>query len=101
MTGKEDLFSGKPGLGLSNERELAKICPKEFWEDSPWSAYAMKLFYNGGDIGNWKWKTGDESRQDKQFACFQALLGTFRLSHEDKEAVAGWMLSEMLTEVPE
>ena len=33
--------------------------------------------------------------------CFQGVLGTFGLRHEDKEAVAGWMLSEMLAEVPE
>ena len=40
-----------------------------------------------------------EERQRK-LSCFKSLLGSFDIKHEDKEAVAGWMLSEMLTEVP-
>lgn len=28
------------------------------------------------------------------------LLQTFDIPHEDKESVAGWMLSEMLNEIP-
>jgi hypothetical protein len=39
-------------------------------------------------------------QKNKQFSCFRGLLGSFCLPHEGKEAVAGWMLSEMLTEVP-
>lgn len=96
------LFSGEAGFlgGLSNERELAKACPAEFQQDNPWSDYAMNLFFSGGNIANWKWKSGDDVERRRQLACFKALLGTFDLRHEDKEAVAGWMLSEMLTEVP-
>jgi hypothetical protein len=97
------LFAGKPEMlgGLTNEKELAKKCPKEFQQDNPWSNYAMKLFYNGGNIKNWKWKSDDDGIKEKQFACFYGLLGTFGLRHEDKKAIAGWMLSEMLQEVPE
>lgn len=99
---KEKLFLGEsePLGGLSNEKELAGICPKEFQKNNPWSDYANELFLGGGDICNWKWKTTNEVEKHKQFDCFHSLLGTFGLSHEDKEAVAGWMLSEMLMEIP-
>ena len=57
---KELLFSGgpEPFGGLTNEDELAKACPEEFQQRNPWSDYAMKLFFFGGNIKNWKWKTG-------------------------------------------
>ncbi|MFH1859334.1 MAG: hypothetical protein ABIJ80_03725 [Patescibacteria group bacterium] len=97
------LFAGNPEPlgGLTNEDELAKACPEEFQRDNPWSKYAMRLFYSGGKIKNWEWKVEDKETKNKQFGCFQGLLGTFGLRHEDKTAVAGWMLSEMLVEVPE
>lgn len=97
------LFAGKPQLfgGLSNECELAEACPAEFKRGNPWSSYARRVFFGGANIANWKWKSSDEAERRHQKACFQALLGTFDLKHQDKEAVAGWMLSEMLTEVPE
>ena len=101
---KELLFSGSPEPlgGLTNEDELAKACPEEFKRrGNPWSNYAMKLFYSGGNIKNWKWKTEDKDVKNRQFACFHGLLGTFGIRHEDKTAVAGWMLSEMLAEIPE
>lgn len=96
------LFSGEPrGGGLSNEEALSRVVPEEFKSDNPWSTYAMRIFFLGADISNWKWRAEDEVERRKQRACFTALLGTFSLPHEDKEAVAGWMLSAMLTEVPE
>jgi len=97
------LFSGKPGFfgGLSNEMEIAQACPKEFKTGNPWSDYAMRLFVAGGNIANWKWKSEDEAEQQHQRACFNGLLGTFGVSTQEKGAIAGWMLSEMLTEVPE
>lgn len=99
----DKLFAGKPQLfgGLSNERELAEVCPDEFKSGNVWSSYAMKLFFCGGNIGNWEWKSDDKEICKHQMGCFNGLLGTFDLRHQDKEAVAGWMLSEMLTEVPE
>jgi len=99
----DKLFAGEPQIlgGLSNERELAELCPDEFKNGNAWSSYAMTLFYRGGNIGNWKWKSDDKEICSHQIGCFKGLLGTFDLRHEDREAVAGWMLSEMLTEVPE
>ena len=104
MVTSETLFSGDPGSffgGLFNERDLAEACPDEFRQANDWSTYAMKLFFNSVSIANWKWRSNDKEERRRQHDCFRALLGTFVLSNEDKEAVAGWMLSEMLTEVPE
>ena len=97
------LFAGQPWPlgGLSNERELAKTCPPKFKNGNAWSSYASRVFFGGANIANWKWKSDDEAVRRHQKGCFHGLLGTFDLKHEDKEAVAGWMLSEMLTEVPE
>lgn len=99
----ERLFAGNPKIfgGLTNEDELARLCPKEFQDNNSWSDYAMKLFFRGGNIANWKWKSEETATRRHQRGCFSGLLGTFGLSHGDKTAVAGWMLSEMLSEVPE
>jgi hypothetical protein len=98
----EKLFAGKssPFGGLSNEAELVKECPAEFMKDNKWSSFASKIFFNGAHTENWDWKTTDKDEAIKQFICLRGLLGTFGIKHEDKEAVAGWMLSEMLNEIP-
>ena len=100
----EELFSGEamPLGGLSNEEELVKLCPREFYEPSnPWSTLGMKIFHKGAVISNWKWKSDDLEVKEDQAACLHGLLGTYNIGHHDKRAVAGWMLSEMLSEVPE
>ena len=103
MPTTEILFSGAPSFlgGLSNEEELVKCCPKDFMQRNEWSDYAMQIFFAGGSCKDWKWKFNDEGVRKQQLACFKGLLGTFGIKHEHKEAVAGWMLSEMLTEVPQ
>ena len=95
------LWSGTPGFlgGLSNERTLAKLCPDEFKQDNKWSNAAMKIFFLGGSSKHWKHR--EEAEKKKRIGIFMGLLQTYDLSHEDKAAVAGWMLSEMLTECPE
>lgn len=97
------LFSGKPQVfgGLSNELELEEVCPSEFREENSWSDYASKIFFMGADISKWKWRETDPEERKKKLQCFDGLLGSFGISHEGKEAVAGWMLSVMLEEVPE
>lgn len=99
---EQELFAGEPNFlgGLSNEQELALVCPKKFKEENPWSSYAMKLFYKGGNIANWKWKSDDLAERNTQRNCFEGLLGSWDVRHEDKGSIAGWMLSVMLTEVP-
>lgn len=102
MTTEDHLFSGEPYStgGLSNEDELARICPVEFKNrHNPWVSYASRLFFEGGIISHWKWRSDGEEKEN-QFRIFQSILEGF-MSHSDKEAVAGWMLSRMLFEVPE
>lgn len=100
--GSLKLFSGKPEFlgGLSNEEALVKICPKQFMIDNLWSQYASMIFFGGGSTKEWKWRTEDQAIRNRQLSFLKGLLSTFGIKHEHKEAVAGWMLSEMLTEVP-
>ena len=98
------LFSGRlePLVGLpeKKEKKLAETCPDKFRGDNAWSNYAMQHLSNIIDMANWKWKSNDAAERLRQFGYFSRILGTFNLRPEDKKAVAGWMLSEMLTEVP-
>lgn len=96
------LFAGEREIfgGLSNEEELVKECPVEFKNGNAWTGYAMSIFYAGGDISDWKWKSPDPAVCQHQLDCFYGLLGSMEIRHQDKTAVAGWMLSEMLEEVP-
>ncbi len=100
----EVLFRGKGDAvfgGLSNEEELGKLCPPEFKsEENPWTQYASILFYLGSATSHWKWRTNDPVARRHQRGCLEGLIGSCGLRQEDKEAVGGWMLSEMLEEVP-
>jgi hypothetical protein len=97
------LFAGHRLLfgGLSNEADLAKELPVEFKLGNAWSSLAMGIFYNGCDTSNWKWKSPDPKVRKHQMDCFNGLLQSFEIDHFVKGPVAGWMLSEMLVEVPE
>lgn len=87
--------------GLSNEGELAKVCPEEFRRNNPWSDYVSSLFRTGNaDMAGWKWKSDNQAERRRQMEYFLSLIDTFDLKREDKEAVTCWMLSEMLVEVP-
>lgn len=99
----EQLFQGQADIfgGLSNELELSRLCPHEFLEDNPWSTYVNKLFTQTGNRANWKWKSDDINTQGEQLSCFDGLLNSSLLKPSKKIAIAGWMLSEMLMEVPE
>lgn len=98
-----DLFGGTPGAlgGLSNERELLKQIPAEFRNHhNPWTSYANSVFFNGANTAEWEWRSSVPLEIRHQRQCFHAALSGFDLQHEDKEALCGWMLSEMLTGVP-
>lgn len=96
------LFAGQIGGfgGLSNEDELVKMCPDEFREKNEWSQ-AMK-FFNKEHIAseNWKWRSSDQEERKKQLFFLFALCVSLDLSDKDKEAVAGWMASEIFSEIP-
>jgi hypothetical protein len=78
-----------------------KLCPKEFKkEGNPWSVYANKIIESGQiDSRGWQWKTEDKEEREKQLFILDKWLGIF-LPCKEKIAAAGWMLSEILSEVP-
>src|SRR5690349_7342056 len=96
------LFSGSaaPFGGLSNEEELAAVCPAEFRQSNPWSDYAMRLFVQGGVIAGQAWRSHAGAARTGRLGCFSGLVGSFGLGQEDRAAVAGGMVSEMLAEAP-
>jgi len=89
---------------LSNEDELVRMCKgTEFrrdWVNNKWCELAGKVFFNGADTKDWPWKSDDVEVRANQHRCLHLTLSSFGQQHEDKMAVAGWMLSEMLTEIP-
>lgn len=96
------LFAGvcEPIGGLSNEDELVQKCPDVFREPNVWITVVRQLFYTDANISRWKWKSENLLERSCQLNCLKGLLSSFGLQHEDKEAIACWMLSEMLAEVP-
>lgn len=97
------LFAGSPSFlgGLSNERELVPLIPDEFRRhENPWLQLANSIFFNGASMKQWSFRSDDAAVVRRQLDCFKAALQGFDLSHQDKEALCGWMLSEILEEVP-
>ena len=97
------LFTGEaqPTGGLSNEDELAVACPPEFDSNNPWAQYAERLFYLGADISSWEYTDETPDKARPKLLRLHALLGSFELDQDRKFAVAGWMLSIMLSALPE
>lgn len=99
----DKLFAGTraPFGGLSNERELVSLCPDEFSHSNKWVRMASTIFFEGAHhIQDWSFKSNDVEVVKKQINLLDGLLRGFGLGHAEKEAVAGWMLSEMLNDVP-
>gem|GEM_PF-1311008 len=100
-------FTGHPDIdfvGLTNEKDLVKICPDEFKQNNPWTKYASHFFKKDGRMiiaTHWKYKSGTEEERRHKLFCFEALLASTYLSSTQKTSIAGWMLSEILEEVPE
>lgn len=99
-----ELFAGKPGFlgGLSNEQDLVRYIPEKFktWHGNDWTRFAENIFFRGEDMSKWVWRSNDLEERKRQRACLRAALGGWDLPHEQKVMLCGWMLSEMLTEVP-
>ncbi len=101
---QSSLFSGellRPG-GLSNESQLVIACPQEFFEPgNPWSSCANSYILQGrSTMRGWKWKTNDQKVRIQQALCLEEMVCGSSLDREYRQAIAGWMLSEMLREVP-
>src|SRR3989344_6016502 len=98
-----DLFAGEslPLGGLSNENDLAEICPQEFKSTgNRWSGFARLISRGGinaaGNYWNWRWKSTSLNEREYQLRLLLNLLDTtFVLNFENRVAIAGWMLSEM------
>ncbi len=82
------------------KKSLQEFVRKNLEGSSPWKKYASRIFFRGCKTGNWKWKPNSNIVRENQMNCLNGILSGFELSHQDKESVAGWMLSEMLEEVP-
>lgn len=97
----EELFAGTPDFfgGISNQIKLTKICPPFFREDNEWSRYS-RIFQETRECIKWKWKTDSTDIRRKQLACLNALLNSKEISTHSLHAIGGWMLSEMITEIP-
>ena len=101
---KEFLFTGEllRPKGLSNEGTLAIECPQEFFDpDNPWSSCAASYILKGRtDLRGWKWKTNDQQTRIQQVLRLEEIVSGSSLDADHQRAVAGWMLSEMLRQVP-
>ncbi len=97
------LFEGEPlpQGGLSNARVLAELCSQSFRSNCEWTLYAREVIRRGGDLRNWRYLAEDPAVRERQFRLFCALLGSHNIPPERRATVAGWMLSHMLTEIPE
>jgi hypothetical protein len=105
------LFEGKWLNGrLTNEISLIRDCPLEFQTPiNPWTDYVLTLFKNGGGMfTNWEWQRfyanerANEAEKSKRQRCFADMFRTSNSSFPPakRATVLGWMLSEMLVEVP-
>ncbi len=96
------LFVGQPQTlgGLSNERDLAELCPEKFKGTTDWSRLASWVILQDEDYDKWDWVSDDRTIRKHQLDCLSGLLGSSKLKDQDIEAVAGWMLSEILAAVP-
>lgn len=83
------------------EQELVRHIPAEFQKGNKWTDAANAIFFSGSKVSNWKWKTKNEKERSHQFKCFRVLLSSWNLKHEQKQALCGWALSEMLTSPPQ
>jgi hypothetical protein len=101
---KELLFSGRVEVfgGVTNEAKLEKACPEYFKDPkNPWNSYVRYLLEPGSNKRASRFKSEDTEEIYRQVKFFKAILRSFDLSRESKIAVASWMLSEILEEIPE
>ena len=110
------LFSGEIVNGhLSNEISLHKDCPPEFRDvNNPWTACVLMFLRlhnkgRGGMLMPWEPKQfysdrrANELECQRRETCFTNMLHSYHssLKLEHRAAVMAWMLSEMLSEVPQ
>lgn len=96
------LFSGPsvPQRELTEEEKLAAKCSEEFRSyDNEWTTYIAHGSYFGFHETTWKWKSDEQSREDQRKRLYSVLESRY-LTNREKHSTAGWLLSQMLMEVP-
>lgn len=95
-----DLVNERP----TNEIDLHRHCPPEFRDSAnPWNVYARRLFYEGGMFTSWDWNLmsrADKADLEKKFTNLLRATNS-QLHDDDRVAILAWMLSQMLSAVPE
>lgn len=66
----------------------------------PWCEFFSTIFFLGYDFKKCQWISADVRVQKHELKCLKIFMSSWNLSHEKKEAVSGWMLSNMFKEVP-
>jgi hypothetical protein len=86
--------------------ELVDVCPAEFRRDNKWSNFAVKLFVTmraddrASDHRQWEWQLDPGPELERRFARFREVCRNVNLPPDEHKAVAGWMLHELLFDVP-
>ncbi len=96
----EDIISILTDWGWqTNVSKLQDYYLRKFRIENDWSKAAMKL--SGPTYpASWKWKQIDPVVRQRCYIGLMSIISSFWLSREDKAAIAGWILSEILHEVP-
>ena len=68
--------------------------------NNQWLRYIKDVFLRDFNTSGWKWKSENKEVQKMQLNFFSIIFMASRLPLERRVAIAGWMLSEMLKEVP-
>ena len=99
------LFDGEVRCGaLSNVFELVELVPEEFSPENEWYQYVEHLYAKGGQEYDASWKARSDFVESLWYhtrKCFKYAFMDSRIPREKRFALCGWMLSEMLAEVPE
>lgn len=97
-------FRGIVNQRPTNEIDLQQHCPAEFRDGTnPWNVYARRLFHEGGMFTSWDWKLmsrADKADLEKKFTSLLRATNS-QLHDDDRIAVLAWMLSGMLSDIPE
>lgn len=103
MSTLNTVFQGRPKVhgGVSNIENIIKKCPTSFYQKNYWSDFINIIIYRDNyDQVSWPWKSKDNNTRQHQFSYLFGLIHA-PINIEDKLAVAGWYLSEILKSVPE
>ena len=84
------------------EEALRQQCPPpRFFEvHNPWVIVATKVYVQGAVIEEWKWRKISPYDRSMVFGLFHLLGSSKTLEPQIKCAIGGWILSDLLEEIP-